>query len=76
MYLSFSWNLKRNVLIYSLLPARSVDIGENKFGTVILKLVFLISNTLPSTKAMSNCFFCQKIFNETIIKTFAFIIRL
>ena len=52
--------MKRDVMIYGLLSALYADTGEIKCGTVMLKLVFLITNT-PITINVGNYFFCQKV---------------
>ncbi len=38
-------NLKRNVTIYDLMSALNADIGENKCGTAMAKLVLIIANS-------------------------------
>jgi len=47
------------VIVCDLLSALNADIGENKCGTVMIKLVFLIANT-PMTLNVGNYVFCQK----------------
>ncbi len=37
--------MKHNAMIYELLSALDTAIGENKCGTVVVKVVFLITNT-------------------------------
>jgi len=47
------------VIVCDLLSALNADIGENKCGTVMVKLVFLITNT-SMTLNVGNYVFCQK----------------
>ncbi len=42
--------MKRDVMIYDLLSAPNADTDENKCGTVMVKLMFLITNTPMTLK--------------------------
>jgi hypothetical protein len=51
-------------MIYGLLSSINADIGENKCGTVMVNVVFLITDTPVISKCVYYVFvfFCQKAF--------------